>query len=78
MNGSERQKYVEKSSKQSADTSPKRYTSFGVSFDEIDKQKENVKKEQKKMEFSIKDMLTQATVEGSKLKFEPSRLQCIT
>lgn len=45
---------------------PTKYTSFGVSFDEIDRLKEEAKMQQKRMELSIENMIDSAKEQGRK------------
>lgn len=70
MTAEERQPYVSKSDKPDASlpfSGPKLYTSFGVSFDELDRQKENEKKRVLEMDLTIEEILQTAVEEDSKI-----------
>lgn len=71
MDADERSKYTGMTSTKKA---PTKYTSFGVSFDEIERRKEDLKRNQMKMESTIDEMVTLAA-EGNRKKprFEHSK-----
>lgn len=66
MSASEREKFSNKpsSSKSSDYKEPTKYTSFGVTFDEIDRQKEDERKKIQRMNLTIEEMLSIAKDQG--------------
>lgn len=59
MSASEREKYGHKASSSNGSnyTEPTKYTSFGVTFDEIDRQKEEERAKIQRMNLTIEEML---------------------
>lgn len=66
MGAKDREKY-DNSSTKSNQREPMKYTTTGVSFDEIDRQKAEKIKQQKMMELTIEEMLQ--TAEEQRRKF---------
>lgn len=66
MSPIEREKYEGESSKSNIVRVEKKYTSFGVSFDEIDRQKARARQQQMAMELTIEEMLQTAEEQRSK------------
>lgn len=68
MSAAEREKFSNKPSSKSLDfKEPTKYTSFGVTFDEIDRQKEEERKKSQRMNLTIEEMLLTAEDQGCEI-----------
>lgn len=69
MGGKEREKYENASTKSNnRDEPPMKYTTNGISFEEIDRRKAENQKQMKMMELTIEEMLQTAEEQNRKLR----------
>lgn len=66
MSAPEREKFGQKASSSNGYRDPTKYTSFGVTFDEIDRQKENERAKIQRMTMTIEEMLQTAEEQDGK------------
>jgi hypothetical protein len=74
MSTSEKAKYFDKVPNGPTSKGPTKYTSFGVSFEEIDRQKHEAKRQHELMNLTIEDMIDTAKERGGECLFISSLL----